>query len=51
LKSMTPETMKAAGENIDVNHGIFRRSIKRIMWIFKTVDNVLDDVEAGQLKL
>jgi len=51
LKSMIPETMKAAGENIDVNHGIFRRSIKRIMWIFKTVDNVLDDVEAGQLKL
>jgi hypothetical protein len=51
LKWITPETMKAAGENVDVNHGIFRRSIKRMVWIFETVDSVLDDVEAGRLTL
>ena len=49
LKSMTPETLKKAGENVDVNHGIFRRSLERVKWIFKVVDGVLDEVESGSL--
>ena len=52
-KSMTQETVqKAANENpIDVNHGIFRRSMTRIVWIFKIVDLALDDIESGRIQL
>jgi hypothetical protein len=50
-KSMTPETVQRSNQSIDVNHGIFRRSMKRIVWIFKTVDLALDDVESGRIQL
>jgi len=50
-KSMTPESVTKAQENVDVNHGIFRRSIERLVWIFRTVDAALDDIESGKLKL
>ena len=51
LKSMTPETVFKANQNIDVNHGIFRRSTERLIWIFQTVDKALDDVESGRIQL
>ena len=50
-KSMTPESVTMAQENVDVNHGIFRRSIDRLVWIFRTVDAALDSVESGKIKL
>ena len=50
-KSMTLETVQKAKENIDVNHGIFRRSMTRIVWIFKIVDLALDDIESGRIQL
>ena len=50
-KSMTPESVSKAQQNIDVNHGIFRRSIERLVWIFQTVDGALDDIESGKTKL
>jgi hypothetical protein len=48
---MTPETVQRSNLSIDVNHGIFRRSMKRIVWIFKIVDLALDDVESGRIQL
>ena len=51
LKSMTPETMRKAKLNVDVNHGIFRRSIERVKWVFQTVNAALDEVEAGTLSI
>jgi len=51
FKSMTPETVLKAQKNVDVNHGIFRRSVERLVWIFQTVDDALDDVESGKITL
>ena len=50
-KTMTPESVSKAQQNIDVNHGIFRRSIERLVWIFQTVDGALDDIESGKINL
>ena len=51
LNSMTPESVLKAQENVDVNHGIFRRSVERLVWVFQTVDGALDDVESGKVPL
>lgn len=51
FKSMNPESMRRAQQNIDVNHGIFRRSIDRLVWIFRTVDRALEDIESGRIRL
>ena len=51
LPDITPTTMSAAAESVDVNHGIFRRSLPRMLWIWKAVDGALDDIDAGRLSL
>ena len=50
-RSMTPESVRRAQKNVDVNHGIFRRSIERLVWIFRTVDEALDQIESGKIEL
>jgi hypothetical protein len=50
-RSMTPESVRRAQKNVDVNHGIFRRSIERLVWIFRTVDEALDQIESGKIDL
>ena len=49
LPSTTPESMAAGREKIDVNHGIYRRSLPRMLWIWQLADACLDDFEAGRL--
>lgn len=48
-KSMSPESVAKAQLSVDFNHGIFRRSIPRLVWMFQTVDRVLDRIESGEI--
>ena len=50
MPSMTLETMKAAGENVDFNHGIYRRSMGRMVWMWQLVDQLLDEIQVGDLR-
>jgi len=45
LPTLTPSKLKASKENVDVNHGIWRRNLGRIEWLWKVVDGVLEEVE------
>ena len=48
--SMTPESLQRSKQNVDVNHGIWRREIDRIAWLWKVVDEALDDIDNGLIK-
>ena len=50
-RTMTVESMGKSRDNVDVNHGIWRRSIERIAWLWKLVDEALDDIDRGVLKI
>ena len=49
--SMTPASVKNGCEVVDVNHGIYRRSVARNVWTWKLVDAILDDIDRGEFKL
>mmetsp|Transcript_18950 Transcript_18950/g.39445 ORF Transcript_18950/g.39445 Transcript_18950/m.39445 type:complete len:401 (-) Transcript_18950:20-1222(-) len=49
--TMTPTSLKQSAENVDVNHGIWRRSLDRIAWLWRLVDTTLDEIDSGALVL
>ena len=51
MPGMTPASMRAAQDAIDVNHGIYRRSLRRMKWVWQVVDGALDRAEQDPSRL
>lgn len=46
LAGDSPEKFRKRAKNVDVNLGIFRRHVPRIIWLLRLVEDFLPDVEA-----
>jgi len=49
LAGFTPEKMAAAAVKVDINVGIWRRSARRMAWIWRTAEESIEDAELGRL--